>query len=319
MIEIYCDLKNRTKINNLPLWCEKKIKSSNSKIKITYNITKINKNITIYFGDLVTRDKLELMPNLKWIHFASSGTNRSQLSIVKKRKIIVTNSPDGFVHSLTCLALAHIFSFSRGIHFANNLRNQNNLNRKSIDKYFEFIDDLRDTNVLIVGFGKVGKLIAKVINIMGAKVHALLKRNKLENTKNVKYYNSNQIQKVLNKMDFVINLLPLNKDTKHFFNIKYFRKMKKKSYFISLGRGQTVLESDLILALKKGYIHGAGLDVFENEPLPKNSKLYNFKNVVLTPHIGNINQKYWKYEIDLFLNNLNRFLNKKKLINTVKI
>ena len=91
------------------------------------------------------------------------------------------------------------------------------------------------------------------------------------------------------------------------------------SYFISLGRGQTVVESDLITALENNLILGAGLDVFEKEPLSTNSKLLKLKNVVLTPHIGNINQKYWKYEIDLFLNNLNRFLNKKRLINIVKI
>ena len=121
MIEIYCDLNKRTKINNLPIWCKKIIKSNYENIKLTYTIKKTNKNIIIYFGDLITKEKIELMPNLRWIHFASAGTNRAQLKLIREKKIIVTNSPQAFVHSLASLALAHIFSFSRGIHFSNNL------------------------------------------------------------------------------------------------------------------------------------------------------------------------------------------------------
>ncbi len=319
MIEIYCDLNNRTKINNLPNWCKKKIKSKNKNIKLIYSVKKINKNVLIYFGDLVTKEKLKLMPNLRWIHFSSAGTNRAQLSIIKQKKIIITNSPKGFIHSLASLGLAHIFSFSRGLHFANNLKNIKKLNRKEIDKYYDFIDDLRNKNILIMGFGKVGKLIAKVLKVMDANIYAMVKKNKKINFKNIKYCHSHSVLKSINKMDFVINLLPLSKDTSKFIDINFFKKMKKNSYFISLGRGQTVVESDLITALENNLILGAGLDVFEKEPLSTNSKLLKLKNVVLTPHIGNINQKYWKYEIDLFLNNLNRFLNKKRLINIVKI
>ena len=308
MINIYCDLIKRTKINNLPNWCKIKIKSQFPEIKIIYSIKKENKKILVYFGDLVTKEKIELMPNLKWIHFTSSGTNRAQLDIVKKRKIIVTNSPDGFVNSLASLGLAHIFSFTRGLHFVNNLRNEKKLNRHEIDKYYYFIDDLREKNILIAGFGRVGKLMAKALKIMGANIHAMVKNNKKANSNNINFYCSSKISRFIHKMDYVINLLPLNNDTSKFFDIKLFKKMKKNSYFISLGRGQTVVEEDLIKALKKNLILGAALDVFEKEPLSKKSELFKLKNVILTPHIGNINHKYWKYEIDLFSKQLKKFL-----------
>lgn len=319
MIEIFCDLKNRTKINNLPLWGKTKIESKYKKIKIIYSIKKINKKVEIYFGDLVTEEKIRLMPNLKWIHFASSGTNRANLRIIKEKKIIVTNSPEGFVHSLATLGLAHVFSFVRGINFANNLKKKKKLNRKEIDRFFHLIDDLRDKNILIAGYGKVGSLIAKVLKILDVNIFAMVRKIKKHNDKNIYFFKTNKIRQYINKMDFVINLLPLNKDTFGFFDIKIFRKMKKNSYFISLGRGQTVIEKDLIKALKNKLLLGAGLDVFQNEPLSKKSKLLKLQNVILTPHIGNINQKYWKYEIDLFINNLSRFLKNKKLKNIVNI
>ena len=320
MIQIYCDLKNRTRINNLPSWGKTKIESKNKKkIKIIYSIKKINKNVEIYFGDLVTEEKIKLMPNLKWIHFASSGTNRANLKIIKEKKIIITNSPDGFVHSLATLGLAHIFSFVRGINFANNLKREKKLNRKEIDRFFHLIDDLRDKNILIAGYGKVGKLIAKVLKILDVNIFAIVRKIRKNNDKKIFFIKTNKISKYINKMDFVINLLPLNENTHGFFNSKIFRKMKKNSYFISLGRGQTVIEKDLINALKNKLILGAGLDVFESEPISSTSKLLKLSNVILTPHIGNINQKYWKYEIDLFINNLGRFLKNKKLKNIVNI
>ena len=310
MIHIYCDLIKRTKINNLPKWGKIKIKSQFPGIKFVYSIKKENKKILVYFGDLITKEKIELMPNLKWIHFSSSGTNRAQLEIVKKRKIVITNSPDGFVNSLASLGLAHIFSFARGLHFVNNLRNKKKLNRNEIDRYYYFIDDLREKNILIAGFGKVGKLIANVLKIMGANIHVMVKNNKKTNSNNFNFYYSNKISRFIHKMDYVVNLLPLNNDTLKFFDINLFKKMKKNSYFISLGRGQTVVEKDLIKALKKKLILGAALDVFEKEPLSKKSELFKLKNVILTPHIGNINHKYWKYEIDLFSKKLKIFLDK---------
>lgn len=310
MINIYCDLIKRTKINNLPNWGKIKLKSQFPEIKLVYSIKKENKKILVYFGDLVTKEKIELMPNLKWIHFSSSGTNRAQLDIVKQRKIIVTNSPDGFVNSLASLGLAHIFSFTRGLHFANNLRNEKKLNRNEIDRYYSLIDDLRGKNILIAGFGRVGKLIAKVLKIMGANIHVMVKNNKKANSNNINYYCSSNISRSIHKMDYVVNLLPLNNVTSKFFDINIFEKMKKNSYFISLGRGQTVVEEDLIKALKKKLILGAALDVFEKEPLSKKSELLKLKNVILTPHVGNINHKYWKYEIDLFSKKLKTFLKK---------
>ncbi len=154
---------------------------------------------------------------------------------------------------------------------------------------------------------------------MDTNIYAMVKKNKKYNIKNIKFVHSANIHKFIKNIDYVINLLPLTEETSKFININFFKKMKKSSYFISLGRGQTVEEKDLIFALENNLILGAGIDVFENEPLSMNSKLLKLKNVVLTPHIGNINQKYWKYEIDLFLNNLNRFFKKRKLKNIVKI
>ena len=117
----------------------------------------------------------------------------------------------------------------------------------------------------------------------------------------------------------MINLLPLTPQTDGVFDYETFECMKSDSYFLNLGRGQSVIEGDLIDALNHNIIAGAGLDVFRIEPLPKDSELWNFENVLLTPHIANLDKNYWKNEIALFIDNLKRFFNNSDLRNVINL
>ena len=126
-----------------------------------------------------------------------------------------------------------------------------------------------------------------------------------------------QMPQIISDFDFVINILPHSKETDKIFNKFIFSKMKKSSFFINVGRGKTVVEKDLIQALKHKTIAGAGLDVFENEPLSKNSELRRLQNVIVTPHIAGYTKKYWKLQKKLFSENLDRYLSIQPLLNKV--
>ena len=93
--------------------------------------------------------------------------------------------------------------------------------------------------------------------------------------------------------------------------------MKNTAYFINVGRGKTVVESGLIHALEEKIIAGAGLDVFNEEPLPNSSKLWNLKNVILTPHYAGWTPNYMDRVIDIFCINLQAYLQKKRMPNLV--
>jgi phosphoglycerate dehydrogenase-like enzyme len=95
------------------------------------------------------------------------------------------------------------------------------------------------------------------------------------------------------------------------------KNMKRTGYLINVSRGKIVQENKLIEALKKGWIAGAGLDTFESEPLPKNSELWGFKNVIITPHIAGQTPFYMERLTNIFCENLDRFIHKKPLINVV--
>ena len=126
------------------------------------------------------------------------------------------------------------------------------------------------------------------------------------------------MKKAVKEKDFVVNLLPSTNKTKEIFDSKIFKNMNKKSFFINVGRGETVNEKDLENAIKKNQIGGAGLDVVQNEPFNKSLSLLKYNNVIITPHIAAINTRYKIEQVDLFINNYSKFLKNKKLKFLVK-
>ena len=144
---------------------------------------------------------------------------------------------------------------------------------------------------LIVGAGNIGGKLAKICKSLDMRVKGI------RTTSDDNNFTLEQMPQIISDFDFVINILPHSKETDKIFDKFIFSKMKKSSFFINVGRGKTVVEKDLIQALKHKTIAGAGLDVFENEPLSKNSELRRLQNVIVTPHIAGYTKKYWKLQI----------------------
>lgn len=92
------------------------------------------------------------------------------------------------------------------------------------------------------------------------------------------------LTRLLSESDFVVNVMPFTPQTANFFDLEKFKKMKANGVFLNIGRGKSVVEADLITALKERIIAGAYLDVFATEPFPADSELWNFENVFMTPH-----------------------------------
>lgn len=258
-------------------------------------------NVEIYLGDRITTDMVKYIPKLKWIHLTSVGVDK--LMGFDRDDIIVTNSKGIMDSSVISTALAFIFSLSRGINYCLKER----VDRYKFDKYFDNIQDVIGQSCLIVGMGNIGKKLKYILESLDMNVVGIRQSNR------------NDLMDYIQSSDFVVNLLPLTKTTKYIFNKKIFINMKSSSYFINVGRGQTVVEDDLIWALKNNIISGAGLDVFENEPLSMDSELWDIDNVILTPHIAGYSNQYWKKQKKLFSDNLKRYLNAEPMLNEIKL
>lgn len=160
--------------------------------------------------------------------------------------------------------------------------------------------------------GNIGDKLSKICKSLGMTVRGINRQ-----VKNV--YTLKELPNIVSEFDYVVNLLPYSKETDKIFNKSIFNRMKDTAFFINVGRGKSVVESDLIEALSNSEIGGAGLDVFEKEPLSEDSKLWDLDNVIITPHIAGYSNEYWKNQKKLFSENLNRYLNNNTMLNEIKI
>ena len=122
---------------------------------------------------------------------------------------------------------------------------------------------------------------------------------------------------VLPEADFVVLTLPLTGETQHFVAKRELQWMKPSAYLINIGRGPVVHEADLVEALQAGTIAGAGLDVFETEPLPKDSPLWKMERVIITAHYASNIPNYYAQVMSIFLDNLRRYQAGEMLHNVV--
>lgn len=150
-----------------------------------------------------------------------------------------------------------------------------------------------DKTLAIFGFGDIGAECARVakaavdLKILGVK------RNPDSVPEHQRawadsFHKMADAETILPQADFVLSVLPFTEETKNYFNYERFKQMKQGSVFINIGRGTTVVEDDLIRVLEEGHLKGAALDVYAVEPLSKESKLWDLKQVLMTPHCADI-------------------------------
>ena len=177
--------------------------------------------------------------------------------------------------------------------------------------------DLAGAVALINGVGGIGHETARLCNELGMEVIGIEPRREFE-LPYVEFHTPDELDDVLPRADFVITTVPHTPETEFTFNADRFRLMKSTAYFINIGRGMVCKIDDLADAVESGEIAGAGLDVFEQEPLPSDHRLWGLPNVLITPHVavkdaGNIPDR----RFEIILENARRFVAGEELYNVV--
>jgi phosphoglycerate dehydrogenase-like enzyme len=131
------------------------------------------------------------------------------------------------------------------------------------------------------------------------------------------FYSPQSLHEMLAECDYVVIALPLTSETVHFVGEAELRAMKPGAYLVNIARGPIVDEEVLIQALREGWIAGAGLDVFEEEPLPSDSPLWDMENVLISPHVAGFTPRYDERAVALFAENLRRYVEGEPLLNLV--
>ena len=235
--------------------------------------------------DRIDKETIELAKNLKVISTYSVGFDHIDLEHAKKNKIRVGYTPEVLTDATADLAMGLLLDISRRITEGDRIIRSKKWN-KIFGAYDYVGNDLQGKTLGIFGFGRIGQTLAKRARAFDMKIiYHSRKRvsNNIEKELDAKYVS---FWKLAEKSDVISIHVPHTKETEYAFNKKTFEQMKRTSYLINTARGKIINEKDLIHALKNKIITGAGLDVFEIEPLSKKSGLIGLENVVLAPHIG---------------------------------
>lgn len=250
-------------------------------------------------------------PRVKWIHSFSAGVDKILTQEVIDSDIIVSNSSGIHATPIAEHIIGFLLMWTR--RFPQALRNQ----VRHAWMPDQTLDECYGKNVLIVGLGEIGRETARLVHAFGAHVVAVSRSPKEKPEFVEKIGLQNDLDAYLSQADFVIITLPHTTETHHLFDAKKFALMKKSAVVINIGRGGIIHEKDLIGALEKKTIAGAMLDVFEKEPLPQDSPLWEMENVIITPHDSGLSQQYMNRAVALFCKNLRAYLSGEKLPNEV--
>ncbi|MCM2676832.1 D-2-hydroxyacid dehydrogenase [Alkalicoccobacillus plakortidis] len=239
---------------------------------------------------------------LEWLQTWSAGVDYLPLNEMNKGGIAVTSANGVHAYPISETIFALMLGLTRRIHAY--VRNQQTKTWENEGLKLE----IHGKTIGVIGVGEIGKETAKISKAFGMNVLGV--RHSGKETEYVdKMYTPDQLAEVLPQCDYIVVTLPLTSDTHHLFDKDAFEKMKKDAFFINIGRGEIVKEVDLVQALQEGQIVGAGLDVFEKEPLSNQSPLWEMENVIITPHTAGATEHYQERVIEeIFIPNLKNFL-----------
>ncbi|CBG90951.1 glyoxylate/hydroxypyruvate reductase GhrB [Citrobacter rodentium] len=227
---------------------------------------------------------LEKMPKLRATSTISVGYDNFDVDALNARKILLMHTPTVLTETVADTMMALVLATARRVvEVAERVKAGEWTDSIGPDW---FGTDVHHKTLGIVGMGRIGLALAQRAHFgfsMPILYNARRRHPEAEERFSARYCD---LDTLLQEADFVCLILPLTDETHHLFGAEQFAKMKHSAIFINAGRGPVVDENALIAALRNGVIHAAGLDVFEQEPLPVDSPLLSLANVVAVPHIG---------------------------------
>jgi phosphoglycerate dehydrogenase-like enzyme len=246
---------------------------------------------------------------LRWIQIGHAGIEKELVPEIVGSQVVITNLQRVHGPNVADQAMALLLSLTRGLHQKGpGALDVSDSNWKSL-KAMATPEELHGKTMLIAGLGGIGTQLAKRAHAFGMRVMAVDPNGAIERPVFVfSVSHPDELQSLLPKADVVVLACPLTTETRGLFGAKQFEAMKPSAYFINVGRGGLARTPELVSALQKGQIAGAGLDVTDPEPLADDHPLWKLKNVVISPHIGGqsagARDRTWR----LYRENVRRFV-----------
>ena len=266
--------------------------------------------------DTIDKEVIKNSKNLKVISTFSVGFDHIDVNFAKSQGIKIGYTPEVLTNATAELTIGLILDVLRRISEGDRI-----IRNKKWNQIFGAYDytgtEVSGKTIGIIGMGRIGREVARKANGLGMNVIYHNRKpisKRIEKMLKAKYVSENMLYK---NSDIISLHVPYNNDTHHLMNSKIFKIMKKTSFLINTSRGKIVNEKHLVSALKTKQIQGAGMDVYEMEPIKKDNPLLKLENVVLSPHVGSSTKETREKMSDITAKNLILGLEGKKLLYSV--
>ena len=284
---------------------KKRLENVSNEYEFTYEL---DKTANIIVGNY-TLSELKEFKNLEWIATSAVGVDAFIKKGILNDNVILTNAVDVHSREVAEHILGMMMTMLKKIYLYRDNQYDHNWHDESGVKSIEGL------RVSIIGLGDIGKCLAKICHNMGMYVIGI-KRKMIDKPDYVdELYTNENMDKGIENVDVIVTVLPGTKENTHLFTLDTFKKMKPDTILINAGRGNLYSEEVLKTVLEKKIIQAIGMDVFEVEPIAKDNNLWDYKNLLVTPHVAgyfHLESARDKY-VDLIEENLRRYINNEEL------
>ncbi|PYE19902.1 phosphoglycerate dehydrogenase-like enzyme [Williamsia limnetica] len=262
------------------------------------------------FFSAALRDNWDNAQALKWVHVCAAGVDAMMFDELRASSITVTNAHGVFDGPIAEFVLGSIIAQDKQFHLSKKYQQV---------KHWERRDTIRTAgrSALVIGTGGIGRAVARLLKGAGLEVTGAGRTARAEDPDFGTVLRTDELATYAGEFDNIVTIAPLTEQTARMIDAEVLAAMKPSAHLINVGRGQLIDEPALIAALREGQIGAASLDVFETEPLPADSPLWDMENVHISAHMSG-DVVGWRDELaDLFLTNLQRYAASQPLANEV--
>lgn len=273
----------------------------------------------IFVGFSLRPEQFGRARKLKWLHSTAAGVGQLMYPELRKSGIEVTNASGVHTIPMAEHILGMLVALARRFPDCFHLQQQARWGQQELWDSLVRPRELHGQTLLLIGFGAVGRAVAKAVRPLGMRVWAVTRSGEGDRELAEKIVPVARLHEVLPEADFVILAAPETPETRRMIGTPELARMKSSAYFMNVSRGALVDEPALIAALERRAIAGAALDVASQEPLPPDSPLWKLENAFITPHMSAVSDQLWTRQTDLLIANLERWFSSRELLNRVNL
>jgi len=312
-------IQHRLELWNAPAWFAEKLGDEFPGVEIVQRnsydgIETELQDAEVIFTISLRPKQFAAAKKLRWIHAPTAAVHQFMFPELIESHVLLTNSTEVHGPVVAEHVIALIFALAKKIPQAALLQRQRIWGQDSMWNQGQRLREIAGATLGLIGVGSIGRRVAQMASALGMRVIAVREHVEKEAPQGVDaVYSTGELDRLLGQSDFVVMAAPLLAETQSLINAERLAQMKRSSFLINVGRGPQVDEGALAKALRTGQIAGAALDVFEQEPLPPNSPLWDLENLLITPHTAGLTDKLWQRHYELFSDNLHRYLDQQPL------